>query len=260
LKTMKWIDTHAHLYLSDFSSDIPALVDRAKKQNVYKMMLPNIDLESFSKMMELTKSYPEYFFPMIGLHPCDVRDDWGSILDQLRNHFSPNTFIAVGETGIDMHWDTSTLDIQKLAFKQQIQWAKEWNLPIIIHARKSTSIILDIIESEMSSNLSGIFHCFSGNEKEAERVNALKSFKFGIGGSVTYKNSELPQILKKIPITSVVLETDSPFLPPVPHRGKRNESSYIPIIGEAISNIYQIPIEKVAAITTQNALEIFKLA
>ncbi len=260
LKTMEWIDTHAHLYLEEFAPDLQSIVDRARQNNVSKIMLPNIDLESFPRMLELSDQFPGFFYPMIGLHPCDVNANWEIELQKIKSQFSSDTFIAIGETGIDLHWDSSTLEIQKLAFKQQIQWAKDWHLPIVIHARKSTSIILDIIESEMTPDLTGIFHCFSGNEQEAERLKALNNFKVGIGGSVTYKNSELPQVLKKIPLSLIVLETDSPFLPPVPFRGKRNESAYLPLVGEAISNIYQISLDKVAEITTNNAKEIFKLA
>ncbi len=257
---MEWIDTHAHLYLEEFAPDLQSIVDRARQNNVSKIMLPNIDLESFPRMLELSDQFPGFFYPMIGLHPCDVNANWEIELQKIKSQFSSDTFIAIGETGIDLHWDSSTLEIQKLAFKQQIQWAKDWHLHIVIHARKSTSIILDIIESEMTPDLTGIFHCFSGNEQEAERLKALNNFKVGIGGSVTYKNSDLPQVLKKIPLSLIVLETDSPFLPPVPFRGKRNESAYLPLVGEAISNIYQISLDKVAEITTNNAKEIFKLA
>ena len=257
---MNWIDTHAHLYLEAFEEDQLLVVQKALDCGIEKIMLPNIDLDSFPKMMSLCSQFQKNLFPMIGLHPCDVHQNWESIISELQAQYQPNTFIAVGETGIDLYWDKSTLDWQKEAFKTQIKWAKEWKLPIVIHARESTAEILEILDENMGEDLTGIFHCFSGNESEAKRIMEYKTFKLGIGGSVTYKNSSLPSILKNIPLSYIVLETDSPFLPPTPHRGKRNESSYIPIIGDFVATIYEIPTKEIAKITTQNALEIFKFA
>jgi TatD DNase family protein len=256
---MSWIDTHSHLYLDAFDFDRDNCIHRAFQNNVEIILLPNIDNISFKKMLNLASQFPDKIFPMIGIHPCYVGEHWEQDLQLLKKQYSPQTFKAVGEIGIDLHWDTSTLEIQKMAFRAQIQWAKEWDLPIVIHSRASTSVIIDIIEEEMDPRLFGVFHCFSGTKEDADRIMHLQQFMLGIGGNITYKNSSLSSWLKEIPLSKIVLETDSPYLPPVPYRGKRNESSYLPLIGQFLSEIYEVPIELVKSVTTQNAKEIFKL-
>ena len=258
-ENMTWIDTHAHLYVSAFEADYPLAVQRALDGGVDKIMLPNINVESLPDVISLSAAYPHQIFPMIGLHPCDVKADWEIQLSLLLKQMNDAHFVGIGETGIDLYWDKSTLEWQKQAFIQQIGWAIQYNKPIIIHARESMKIILEIIEQHWSQSLSGIFHCFSGDQEDLDRVVSLQNFKIGIGGTLTYKNNELPKLLKKEHLPYIVLETDSPYLPPVPHRGKRNESSYIPLIGEALSNVLAIPIENIAQITTKNAIEIFQL-
>ncbi len=257
---MKWIDTHAHLYLDKFQEDIDEVFQRMISEGVEKVFLPNIDLTSLPGMMTLAENHPQVAYPMIGLHPCDVKEDYQAVLDQLKTFYlnQPEKFIAVGEIGIDLYWDKSTLKIQIEAFKEQISWAKQWSLPIVIHCRDSFDEIFEVLESEKSPDLYGVLHCFTGDESQAKKAIDL-NMKLGIGGVATFKNGGLDKALKNIPLEEMVLETDSPFLAPTPFRGKRNESSYIPLIGSKLAEITGRRIEEVAEITTQNALRIFKI-
>ena len=194
---------------------------------------------------------------MMGLHPCSVDANYEEQLSQIKGWFSKRKFCAVGEIGIDLYHDVSFAEQQKKAFSIQVEWAKEMNLPVIIHCRNSFTEVMDIITQMMDDRLKGIFHCFSGDIEDAKRIMDLKSFKMGIGGVVTYKNSTLPQVLSGIPLSYIVLETDSPYLTPVPFRGKRNESSYVWYVADKLSEIYRLPIEKIGEVTTQNAMEVF---
>ncbi len=252
-----WVDTHSHLYQEVFQSDWEEVLIRLKASKVDQVFLPNIDLDSIPAMMRLTEENPELFFPMMGLHPCDVKEDFENVLEKMERLFSLHKFYGVGETGIDLFWDKSTLDIQIKSLEIQINWAKKFNLPIILHARDSFNEILTVIEKHHDAQLRGIFHCFTGSEQIAQRILKLDSFMLGIGGVVSYPKAHIKETLKKIPLSHVVLETDSPFLPPTPYRGKRNESSYIPIIGEHLVDAYGGTLSDIAQVTTSNAKRIF---
>ncbi|MFT6849711.1 MAG: TatD DNase family protein [Sphingobacteriales bacterium] len=254
---MIFTDTHTHLYSEDLAEDLKEVMERTLDMGVERIFLPNIDLESVQPMYDLVEAYPQNCFAMMGLHPCSVKDDYKEVLSKLKSELDSKDFVAVGEIGIDLYWDKSTLAIQQDAFRIQIEWAKEKNLPIVIHCRDSYDEITEILEAENDEKLKGIFHCFSGTTAQAERVIALGDFFLGIGGVVTFKNSGLDKEIAPIELKHLVLETDSPYLTPAPHRGKRNESSYIPLIAQKLADIYQVDISKVADITTENSKKIF---
>ena len=250
-------DTHSHLYLDNFKDDIELVVSKAIQNNVKKIYLPNIDRDSIDQMIELENKYPDVFSSMIGLHPGSVKENYKEEIDHLNSYIQFHHFVAVGEIGIDLYWDTKFRNEQIEAFEIQTDLAIEMNLPIIIHTREAMDLTIDLIKNRNNQNLTGIFHCFTGDIHQAEEIIKL-GFLLGIGGVVTYKKSTLPEIVQKIDLKHIVLETDSPFLPPTPYRGKRNESSYIPLIAEKISEIKGINIKEVETITTENALYIFK--
>jgi TatD DNase family protein len=256
---MMFIDTHAHLYASEFQNDRLAVIQRAKDAGVGKIFLPNIDMKSIPLMHQLHRDAPDFFYPMMGLHPCSVQQDVEEQLTQIFAAFDPKVHCAIGEIGIDLYWDKSFLAQQILAFKTQIEWAKKLELPIIIHARDSFDQIFEVMDRLNDERLTGIFHCFTGTKKQAEHILSYRGFKLGIGGVVTFKNGGIHEFLHELPLDQLVLETDAPYLAPVPHRGKRNESSYIPIIAERVATCFQLPLHKVAEITTNAALEVFKM-
>jgi TatD DNase family protein len=247
-------DTHTHAYLPEFDADRDTMIERALGKMVNKLFLPNIDTGTFEPMLALCSKYPNVCFPMAGLHPCSVTADYLSQLEEIKEQFTRHKFYAIGEIGIDLYHDVTFAQQQKEAFRIQLNWSREMNLPVVIHCRNSFDEVMEIVKEEKPK---GIFHCFTGTKEEAIRIMELKTFKMGIGGVVTYKNSTLPQVLKEIPLSYLVLETDSPYLSPVPYRGKRNESSYIPIIAEKLAEIYKLPVEKIAEQTTENSAEIF---
>lgn len=252
-----YIDTHAHLYSSKFSTDRHNMIARAISAGVVKMYLPNIDAESVQSMLELEASFPDSCIAMMGLHPCSVQPDtFEKELALVEKYLGERTWAGIGETGIDLYWDKSTLDIQKLAFSRQIAWAKDLGRPIIIHSRESNRECLDLVRSGQDGRLRGIFHCFSGTLEEAREMIDL-GFMLGIGGTLTYPKSELPAVLREIPLEHIVLETDAPYLPPVPHRGKRNESAYIPVIASMLSEVKVLPLSLIAKTTTANAERMF---
>ncbi len=253
------IDTHAHLYAKEFIEDFDQVVIRAKSNGVNKILLPNIDVSSISLMEDLCLNYPDFFYPMMGLHPCSVDGDWRNQFAVIEKKLKENKYIAVGEIGIDLFWDKSFVKEQKEAFRIQLELADKLRLPVVIHARESFSEIFEVLDSLDLKTLSGVFHCFTGGLKEIEKINSYHNFYFGIGGVLTYKNSELPNVLKQIPLDKLILETDSPYLPPVPFRGKRNESSYIVHIAHKVSEIFKISQAEIEKITTKNASELFKL-
>ncbi|MFN6038352.1 MAG: TatD family hydrolase [Bacteroidota bacterium] len=230
------IDTHAHLYADEFSSDSEEMIGRAKAAGVEKIILPNIDLNSTESMLQLIEKYPEICFPAMGLHPTSVSSNYKKDLQIIYEYFDKRKFIAVGESGIDLYWDKTFEAEQEDAFRIQLQWAKEKNLPIIIHTRKSFEQVIRCVK-DFKGNVSGIFHCFSGSYEEAQRIISIGNFKMGIGGVLTYKNSGLPEVIEKIDLQHLVLETDAPYLPPVPYRGKRNETSYILKVAEKLAEI-----------------------
>ncbi len=255
---MNFIDTHAHLYSDQFNDDRDDMLKRAFQVNVTPIYLPSIDSPYYQAMLELEQKYPENIRLMMGLHPCNVKEEtYKKELQFVKEQLNKRPFAAVGEIGIDLYWDPSTLEIQKEAFHQQIQWAKELNLPVNIHCRNAFEEILTILEELKDEKLYGIFHCFSGTKEDAQRAIAC-GMKLGIGGVVTFKNGKIDQFLNEIELKHIVLETDAPYLAPMPFRGKRNESAHIIYVAEKLASIYQKELNEIAEITTQNALEIYK--
>jgi len=253
------IDTHAHLYLKEFEKDEKEVLSRARDASVKRVFLPNIDTLSVEKMLAMCKSNKGILYPMIGLHPTSVKEDYQHDLKILRNFIPGNEFIAIGEIGIDLYWDQSFFRQQQIAFREQLNWGKEHHLPVVIHARDSFDEIFTIMDEEISPGLQGVFHSFTGNAAQAEKILSY-DFYIGINGIVTFKNSGLADVVKTIPPEKLLLETDAPFLAPVPYRGKRNESSYVRHVADKISDIFGMGIEEVANITTTNALNLFTKA
>lgn len=252
------IDTHTHLYSEEFKDDRDEMIARANAVGIERFYLPAIDSSYTQSMFDLEAQYPEQMKLMMGLHPTSVQPEtFEEELIKVKNWLDKKEFAAVGEIGIDLYWDKTTLGIQQVAFKTQIGWAKEKGLPIVIHCRESFDEIFEILEEEKDDKLFGIFHCFTGTKEQAERAIGFK-MKLGIGGVVTFKNGKIDQFLNEIPIEHIVLETDSPYLAPVPYRGKRNESAYLQNIVEKLVDIYQISEKEIAQLTTQNALSVFE--
>lgn len=249
-------DTHTHLYSDAFTEDRDAMMQRARDAGVKRFFIPAIDSGYTNAMYDLESKYPEEVFLMMGLHPTSVKENFEEELDHVEAQFKRRSFYAVGEIGIDLYWDKATLSIQEIAFKRQIQLAKKYKLPIIIHCRDAFDEIFDVLESEKGDDLSGIFHCFTGTIEQANRAISY-NMKLGIGGVVTFKNGKIDRFLNQIDLKHIVLETDSPYLAPVPHRGKRNESAYLTLVSDKISDIYGISLEEVAATTTKNAKDVF---
>ena len=250
------IDTHAHIYLPKFDQDRQEVMNRAAEAGVHKIYLPNVDSTTIPSMLKLEAAYPDRCFAMMGLHPCSVKENVEEELAIVKSWLDKRSFCAVGEIGMDLYWDKTFFTQQADAFKKQIEWAIELDIPIVIHSRESTDIVIDLITEMKHPKLRGIFHCFSGNALQARKV-VEQGFYLGIGGVLTYKKSTLPDAIKDIPLEWLVLETDSPYLPPVPFRGKRNESAYIHQIGDYLASVKQLPLEKIAAQTTKNAQRIF---
>ncbi len=215
-----FIDTHTHLYSEQFNEDRTDMIQRAINAGVDRMYLPNIDLNSIDGMHDLEKQFPANCFAMMGLHPCSVDQNWESVLDEMKKHIDQRKYAAIGEIGMDLYWDKTFLEEQKSAFRLQLEWAKELGWPIVIHARDSFPEIFEIMDEAYDERLSGIFHCFTGGKEEIAHILKYDNFSFGIGGVVTYKKSELPEVLPLIPLNKLVLETDAPYLPPTPFRGK----------------------------------------
>jgi TatD DNase family protein len=263
-----FVDTHTHLYEAQFDADRTVMIERAINTGVSKMIIPNVDAATIKGMLDLVQQFPTNIFPMMGLHPCYVKpESYKAELEIVRqylfneisftNHSSIQTpqFVAVGEIGLDLYWDKSTLDIQKEAFELQCDWAIEKNLPVAIHSRDSTHILIELLKKR-KNNPGGVFHCFTGSLEEANEILKL-GFYVGIGGVVTYKNTHLRDTLKHLPLDKIVLETDAPYLPPVPFRGKRNESAYTKLVAETLCSVYEKGLEEIAAVTTQNAKDLF---
>lgn len=250
------IDTHAHIYLEDFSDDIDNVIQNAINNNIQKIILPNIDSGSIKNLLDLSDAYPDLCLPLMGLHPTSVGETYKKELDVVEHWFDQRKFYGVGETGIDLYWDKTFYKQQQEAFRFQIKIAKSRHLPIIIHTRNSFAAVYDIVKKEQDGNLNGIFHCFSGTLEEARKVTDL-GFLIGIGGVVTFRNNNLIDVIENIALENLVLETDAPYLTPVPKRGTRNESSYLVYVAHKIAEIYKIPVEKVAEITTANACGLF---
>lgn len=251
------IDTHTHLYSEQFQEDRTAMIQRAIASGVERMYMPNIDLESIEGMHALEQQFPENCFAMMGLHPCSVDRNWEQVLATMKTFLDQRNYVAIGEIGIDLYWDKTFVAEQKEAFRTQIRWAQASKKPIVIHARDAFSEIYEVLDAENDERLTGIFHCFTGTEADVCKINSYGGFSFGIGGVVTYKKSELPEVLSHIPLDRLVLETDAPYLPPVPYRGKRNESAYLVHTAEKVAEILALPLSQLQAVTTQNALKLF---
>ena len=255
---MQFIDTHSHFYIQDFDKDREDAIVKASEAGVSHILLPNIDVESLPRLLSVCGKYPDKCFPLLGLHPCDVKANYQTELQKIFDYFVQYRFIGVGEIGIDLYWDLTYLEQQKEAFRWQIAFAIEQDLPIVVHKRQSYDETLAVLNEFHSEKLRGIFHCYSGSVAHAEEVIA-KGFLLGIGGTVTYKSSNLEEVLPHIPLDKIVLETDAPYLTPVPYRGQRNNSHYLPIVAQKIAEIKQISIEEVAQQTTLNAKKLFSL-
>ncbi len=249
-------DTHTHLYSEAFDGDRHEMITRALQQNVSRFFIPAIDSTYTEAMLQLETDFPDNIFLMMGLHPTHVKENYLDELKHVEELLANRKFYAVGEIGIDLYWDKSTLEIQQKVFRYQIELAKQHKLPIVIHSRESFDEIFEILEEEKSDDLFGIFHCFTGTLEQAKQAISY-NMKLGIGGVVTFKNGKIDQFLNQIDIKHIVLETDSPYLAPKPYRGKRNESAYIIKVIEKLSELYNISIEEIAAITTQNSKAIF---
>ena len=252
------IDTHTHLYSEEFDEDRNEMIERALVKGISKFYLPAISSETHEKMLALEAEYPLQIFSMMGLHPCYVKPEtWEQELKLVEKYLIERPFAAIGEIGIDLYWDKTTLDIQVKAFEQQIDWAIERDLPIVIHTRESFDEVFEVLDRKKHPKLRGIFHCFSGDIEQAKRAIDL-NFILGIGGVVTFKNGKIDQFLNEIPLDKIVLETDAPYLAPVPNRGKRNESSYLDLVVGKLVNIYVKDFSEIDAITSENAKKLFK--
>jgi TatD DNase family protein len=251
-------DTHTHLYSEAFEKDQDEMMSRALKAGVSRFFVPAIDSTYTAAMYALERKYPEHVFLMMGLHPTHVKEDYKEELTHVKTALAQRKFVAVGEIGIDLYWDKSTLKQQQEAFRTQIQWAKRYKLPIVIHCRDAFDEIFEVLEEEKSEDLFGVFHCFTGTLEQAHRAISY-NMKLGIGGVVTFKNGKIDQFLSQIDLKHIVLETDAPYLAPVPYRGKRNESAYILEVLEKLSLIYGKSKAQIARITTANSKDIFKI-
>lgn len=251
-----WTDTHAHIYSAEFLPDRSEALRRALEVGVDKIYMPNIDHTSIDAMLEVEMQYQGKCFAMMGLHPCSVKKDFGKELYLVEQWLGKRKFHAVGEMGTDLYWDKTFWEQQKEAFSIQVNWAKKYNLPVVIHCRESIDQTIGILEPLIDKTLRGIFHCFSGNADQAKRIIAM-GFYLGIGGVATFKNGGLDKVLPGVPHDSIVLETDSPYLAPVPYRGKRNEPSYIPLIGAKVAELMKVTTEELQTITSTNAMRVF---
>jgi len=254
---LQWIDTHAHLYQPAFDEDIADVVDRALASGVSKILLPNIDVDSIQPMLRLCAQYPDVFRPMMGLHPCDVKEDFEQVLKKMESLFAQYNFVAVGETGMDLYWDKTTLEIQRAAFEIQLDWAIQRKLPLVIHAREAFEPLLEILDRRIHKDLKGVFHCFTGDARIASHIAEYGSFYFGIGGVLTYPKAGLENVIPSLPMDRIILETDSPYLPPVPYRGKRNESAYLIQVAEKLAGILHLNIDALSRLTNENAMRLF---
>lgn len=252
------VDTHTHIYLDQFDKDRTEMMQRAADNGVEKFYLPNIDSTSIKAMLKLEETYPDKCFPMMGLHPCSVNENnFRRELNIVKDWLGKRKFCAIGEIGIDLHWDTSTFEVQKRVFRIQINWAKELDLPIVIHSRKSTWEVIEVLKEEKDEKLRGIFHCFGGTVEEAKAIIDL-GFYLGIGGVLTFKKAGLDKTMEEVALEHVVLETDAPYLAPTPFRGKRNESGYVKLVAEKLATIKGISLEEVESITSENAANVFE--
>ena len=255
---IEFVDTHTHLFVTEFDLDRADAVRRAVDAGVGTLCLPAINGESLPSQMAMCDEFPSVCHPMIGLHPTELGEDYEAVLDRMYDILkSDDRFVAIGEVGLDFYWDDTRKREQEEVFRRQIEWALETGLPLAIHSRSAFDELYAVMDDYRGRGLSGVFHCFSGSEEEALKLLSFDGFYLGIGGVVTYKKSTLPDVLKCVPLERVVLETDSPYLAPVPKRGKRNESAYVPYIADFLAALYGCSVEQVAAVTTANARKLF---
>jgi TatD DNase family protein len=253
---MIFTDTHTHLYAEQFSEDQTQMIQRALDLGIERFFIPAIDSQTAKSMFDLESLFPKNVFLMMGLHPTHVKENFKDELNFVKNWLDKKDFYAVGEIGIDLYWDKSFLQQQQDAFKQQIEWAKEKSLPIVIHCRDAFNEIFEILEETKDDKLFGIFHCFTGDLEQAKKAINY-NMKLGIGGVVTFKNGKIDQFLNNIPLENIVLETDAPYLAPTPYRGKRNESSYLVNVANKLASVYDVSLTKIAKVTTQNSKDVF---
>ena len=256
---MKLIDTHCHIYSKEFEADRQAMLNRAANEGVVKMLMPAIDSSTHEEMLGLAKEFPIECLPMMGLHPCSVKENYKDELKIVQQYFENERFFAVGETGLDFYWDLSFTKQQYHVFQQQIEWALHYDIPVVIHSRNSINECIELVAQNQKGKLKGVFHCFSGTEEQANKIIDL-NFYLGIGGVLTFKKSGLDVVAEKLDIKHFILETDAPYLAPVPFRGKRNECSYIKYVAGKLADIKKISVEEIADITTANAEKLFNLS
>jgi len=254
--SMEFVDTHAHIYSDKFADDRPSVIDQSMKAGVGRIYMPNVDSNSIPSMLEVEERYPATCFAMMGVHPCSIGADFENELRIAEEWLEKRTFCAVGEIGTDLFWDKTFIEQQKEAFEIQCGWAKKYHLPVVIHCRESMDLTIDMVEKLKSESLKGVFHCFNGNSVQAKRIVEL-GFFLGIGGVSTFKNGGLDAVLPEIGLQHLLLETDSPYLAPAPHRGKRNEPGYIPLIAQRVSELTGASLSEVANVTTANANQLF---
>ncbi len=253
-------DTHSHIYGQEFQDDRVEALQRAKDAGVQRILLPNINAESIAPMLQLCDQYPGYCYPMMGLHPEDVREDWPAVLDAMHRllEAEAHPYIAVGEVGLDFYWDTTYREQQLEAFARQVQWALDFNLPLVIHTRSAHREVVDVLSGFPAERLTGVFHCFGGALQEAEELlEKFPNFCLGIGGVLTYKKSTLPEVVRQVPLERIVLETDAPYLSPVPYRGKRNESAYVMATAQRLAQERNVALEEVQRVTEANVQRLF---
>lgn len=253
---MRLIDTHAHIYAGEFEPDQEAMISRARSAGISAILMPAIDAGTHTAMLELEKKHPGYCISMMGLHPCSVKEDYEKELKIIEDQFSRRKFIAVGETGLDFYWDLTFKDQQYQAFHRQAEWALQYDIPLVIHSRNSTDECIEVVRQHQQGQLKGVFHCFSGTAEQASKIVDL-GFYLGIGGVLTFKNSGLDKAIRDIDLSHIVLETDAPYLSPVPFRGKRNECSYMTYVAQKLADERRASVEEIAAITTVNAQKLF---
>ncbi|MDR1380011.1 MAG: TatD family hydrolase [Tannerella sp.] len=256
---MKIIDTHTHIYSKEFDGDRPAIIDSARKAGVRAVLLPNEDMESMESVNRLCEEEPDFAFPMMGLHPTSVHRDYPKALQCMEKALTKRKYYAIGEIGIDLYWDKTCRKEQKSAFEEQLRWSIDLQLPVAVHIRESLDEALDSIYNVGADRLKGVFHCFGGKMDEWDKISELSTFHVGIGGIITFRNSELKETLKHIPKERILLETDAPYLAPVPYRGRRNEPAYITETAKKVAECYEMTMEDIAKCTFRNALELFNI-
>ena len=255
------IDTHTHLFVEEFKDDLPLVIQRAKDAGVERVFMPNIDDESLDDLLDSCARHPGYCYPMLGYHPTSVDGSSLAKVMRMKEHLvDGHPFIAIGEVGLDLYWDKTYLHEQQVVLDEQIHWALEWNLPVVIHCREAFAELFDLLEPYKRTGLKGVFHSFTGTIDEAQKALEYDNFMMGINGVVTFKKSTLPEVLKQVPLDRLVLETDSPYLAPTPFRGKRNESSYVGKVADKLAEIYGLSATEICSITTRNALKVFEIS